>query len=133
MTELDNALVSLREDMNDAERQSQYYDLFLNATFFVPTMEDDSADADPSAACPLVIEAGGSEYLMLFDSADRLYGWAGSKVPHVEVPGYLLASSTMDQLHWALNVGTDFSKSFLPAEIAWLKEVVEKCEAEAAE
>ena len=34
-------------------------------------------------------------------------------------------------LHWALNVGTDFSKQFLPDEIAWLREVVEQCNAAA--
>ena len=39
MTELDQALELLRQDMNDAASQSKYYDLFLNATFFVPTLD----------------------------------------------------------------------------------------------
>src|SRR4051794_34235086 len=122
MTELDDALVALREDMNDSKNQSRYYDLFLNATFLVPTVQDDPA-AEGGDLCPLVIEANGCDYLVLFDSAEPLHGWAGTEVPYVEVPGHLLAATTVDPLHWALNVGTDFSKTFLPAEIAWLREV----------
>jgi hypothetical protein len=34
-------------------------------------------------------------------------------------------------LHWAMNVGTEFSKEFLPEEIAWLREAVERCDASA--
>ncbi|HWI41454.1 MAG TPA: SseB family protein, partial [Verrucomicrobiae bacterium] len=69
----------------------------------------------------------------LFDSRERLTAWAGSEVRCVEVPGHVLAATSMPPLHWALNVGTDHSKRFLPDEIAWLREVVERCRAAAAE
>jgi hypothetical protein len=36
-------------------------------------------------------------------------------------------------LHWALNVGTECSKTFVPEEISWLRDIVEKCNAEAGE
>lgn len=29
-------------------------------------------------------------------------------------------------LHWALNVGSDYSKTFVPEEISWLAEMVEE-------
>jgi peptidyl-prolyl cis-trans isomerase C len=82
---------------------------------------------------PLVIESGGNDYLMLFDSEIRLKNWASNDVKWVEVPGHILAATTRPPLHWALNVGSEYSKQFLPDEIAWLREVVERCNEAAAE
>ncbi len=137
MTELDQALETLRQDMNDARNQSKFYDLFLNTTYFVPNLEEqDSIEAGDGSAggqvLPLVIEAEGNDYLMLFDSKERLQAWAQAEVGSVEVPGFVLAATTQPPLHWALNVGTPYSKQFLPDEIAWLREVVERCNTEAA-
>ncbi len=134
MTELDAALEILRQDMNSAKSQSAYYDLFLNASFFVPSLDARNVEGaaelmEEGDVLPMVIENEGNDYLMLFDTRERLYDWAETEVSYVEIPGYLLASTTMDPLHWALNVGTDFSKQFLPDEIAWLREVVEQCNA----
>ncbi len=132
MTEMDQALENLRRDMNDATNQSKYYDLFLNATFFVPTfVEGGTEAAGEGEVMPLVIEAEGNDYLMLFDTKERLVAWAQTDAPFVEVPGHVLAATTMPPLHWALNVGTEYSKSFLPDEIVWLREVVERCNAAA--
>ena len=136
MTPLDTALAVMRQDMNDQKSQSKYYDLFLNATFFVPTLDDPASAGlaevpEDGEVLPLVIEAEGSDYLMLFDTLERLHAWAGAAVRHVEVPGHVLAATTMPPLRWALNVGTDHSKQFLPDEIAWLREVVERCETQA--
>jgi hypothetical protein len=58
--------------------------------------------------------------------------WAkDDEMKYVEVPGHILALTSAPPLHWALNVETDFAKPFIPAEIAWLKEVVEQCNAQA--
>ena len=137
ITELDQALETLRQDMNDPKSQSNYYDLFLNTTFFVPNLEEmDATGADEGAAdgqvLPLVIESEGNDYLMLFDNKERLHAWAEAEVGSVEVPGFVLAATTQTPLHWALNVGTPYAKQFLPDEIAWLRDVVERCNAEAA-
>ena len=133
MTELDKALETLRQDMNDAKSQSKFYDLFLNSTFFVPKLEGENAgEGSEEAVLPLVIEAEGNNYLMLFDSEERVHAWAQAKVGSVAVPGHVLAATTQPPLHWAMNVGTPYSKQFLPDEIAWLREVVERCNAEAA-
>jgi hypothetical protein len=135
MSELDQALEVLRQDMNDARNQSKYYDLFLNATFFVPTLDEEVEGASEAVAAgevlPLVLEDDGNDYLMLFDSKERLHAWAQAEVQCVEVPGHLLAATSRPPLHWALNVGTGHSKQFRPDEIAWLREVVERCAAEA--
>jgi len=136
MTALDQALLAMRQDMADAKGQSKFYDLFLNTTFCVPTLDqqelDEAATVEEGEALPLVIESEGNDYLMLFDTEERLKGWAGEKVTWVGVPGYVLAATTMPPLHMALNVGTACSKQFLPDEIAWLREVVERCDAAAA-
>jgi SseB protein N-terminal domain len=136
MTELDTALEVLRQDMNNAKSQSAYYDLFLNATFFVPSLDAHDVEGAAEAmeegdVLPMVIENEGNDYLMLFDTKERLNRWAEAEVNCVEITGYLLAATTMAPLHWALNVGTEFSKQFLPDEIAWLREVVERCNAAA--
>ena len=138
MSQLDDALIELRKDMEDAKNQSKYYDLFINSTFFVPTMEEElSADEAAKAAAegqvaPIVIESEGNDYLMIFDSRERLNAWAKAEVSYVEVPGHVLAVTSAAPLHWALNVDTEYAKPFIPTEIAWLKDVVEQCNAEAA-
>jgi len=142
MSKLDDALIVLREDMNDPKRQSKYYDLFLNSTFLVPTMElesardtagDGAATADDAEGkvMPLVMESEGNDYLMLFDSLERLNAWSKSEARYVEVPGHILALTSEPPLHWALNVETEYAKPFIPAEIAWLKDVVQQCNAQA--
>jgi hypothetical protein len=134
MTGLDKALQTLREDMEDAKRQSKFYDLFLNTTFCVPTLDqqelDETSAPEEGQILPLIIESEGNDYLMLFDTEERLKTWAGEDVKWVGVPGYVLAATTMPPLH--LNVGTEYSKQFLPDEIAWLREVVERCNEAAA-
>ena len=133
---LDQALQSMREDMGDAKRQSKFYDLFLNTTFYVPTLDeqelDDKSVVEEGQILPLVIASEGNDFLMIFDSEVRLKNWAGTDVKSVGVPGYILAATTMPPLHIALNVGTEHSKQLVPDEIAWLREIVERCNAEAA-
>jgi peptidyl-prolyl cis-trans isomerase C len=137
MTGLDQALQTLHEDLDDAKRQSKYYDLFLNTTFCVPTLDQPEPGGEPAVGegqiLPLIIESEGNDYLVLFDSEERLKSWAADDAPWVGVPGYVLAATTMPPLHWALNVGTEYSKQFLPDEIAWLREVVENCNKAAAQ
>lgn len=135
-TGLDKALQTLRLDMSDAKNQSKFYDVFLNTTFCVPTLDQQELDGDvvieEGQVLPLIIDSDGDDYLMIFDTEERLKSWAADDVKWVEVPGFVLAATTMPPLHWAMNVGTEYSKQFLPDEISWLREVVERCN-EAAE
>ena len=131
MIGLDQALLTLREDMADAKRQSKFYDIFLNTTFCVPTFDQQEAGGEAATEegqiLPLIIDCEGNDYLMLFNTEERLKKWAGDDVKWVGVPGYVLAATAMPPLHMAMNVGTEYSKRFLPDEIAWLREVVERC------
>lgn len=138
MEKLDEALVDLRQNLRDYKKQSAFYDLFLNAAFFVPVLEPprakeagDSNDDGTRAVVPMVIEAEGNDYLMLFSSLERLKGWSPEELPYIEVPGHVLALNTVPPLHWALNAGTDFSKQFHPEEIDWLRSCVQQCQKEA--
>lgn len=135
MTPIDNALKIFREDTENPENQSQFFDLFLNSTFFVPIAPEESlkdAGLPPQeGVLPLIIESDGNDFLMLFDSRERMFAWADAQIKYVELPGHLIASTSRPPLYWALNVGTEHSKQFVPDEITWLREAVERCNAEA--
>ncbi|QWV94828.1 SseB family protein [Geomonas oryzisoli] len=131
MEKLDEALANLRQNMSDGKKQCEFYDLFLNSSFFVPIVEESEQQEESGGVVPLITEADGKDYLMLFSTLERLQAWEAT-ASYVEVPGYLLALSTVAPLNWALNIGTEYSKQFHPEEIAWLRESVERCNAEAA-
>ena len=134
MTELDQALEALRADYKDPKAQSGFYDLFLNSLFFVPTVDEMIEKQDQSGKekieVPLVIVAEETDYLVFFDNQERLFAWAEKEVPFLQLPGHVLAEMTTNELNWAMNIGTDYNKQFAPDEIAWLKDVVERCKAE---
>lgn len=132
MSELDKALQDFLQDMDDQEKQSRFFDLFLNTTLYVPTFEDEDEAEQGRGKAPLVISAEGGDYLMLFDSEERLHAWAQQEVPFVAVPGHVLASNTPAQLHWMLNYGCEPCKSFTPQEIAWLQKAVAFSKAQSA-
>ncbi|TGU71576.1 SseB family protein [Geomonas terrae] len=132
MEKFDEALVNLRQNLRDGKKQSEFYDLFLNSAFFVPILKQSEQVEKSGGVLPLITEADGKDYLMLFSTLERLQAW-DAETPYIEVPGHLLALSTTPPLHWALNVGTEYSKEFHPEEIAWLRDSVERCNAEAAE
>lgn len=128
MTELDSALEILLQDLADPDRQSRYYTLFLATTFFVPihdptTVEGAAESLNEGDVMPLVVESEGHDYLMIFDTRERMNAWAHHEVPHVELQGEQLATTSVPPLQWALNAGTDHSKLFLSEEIAWLKQM----------
>ena len=135
MTEIDQALVALRDNPRDHKAQSGFYDLFLNKTFFVPTITErvspDGKSAEQEMEVPMILENEDASYLVFFDEQQRLNDWADQDAPCVKLPGHVLAEMTTDDLFWAMNVGTEYAKQFAPDEIAWLKDVVSQCKAEA--
>lgn len=129
MTKLDKALQLYVED---DKNQAPYYDLILNSDFYIPVrgVEGSTGEqniADKSSIVPLVLSVEENDYLMLFENKERLLKWADESVCYVIVSGGVIAQMTPDKLNWALNVETEFQKKFVPEEIAWLKEMVEKC------
>ncbi|MDT8421846.1 MAG: SseB family protein [Desulfuromonadales bacterium] len=135
MTEIDQALVALRDNPRDHKVQSGFYDLFLNMTFFVPTVKEmlclDGESDEQEIEVPMILDTEDSSFLVFFDQQQRLDDWADQDAPCVQLPGHVLAEMTTEDLFWAMNVGTDYAKQFAPDEIAWLKDVVAQCKAEA--
>lgn len=135
MSELDQALVTLRDNPRDHKAMSGFYDLFLNMTFFVPTVQEmvspDGSSEEQEMEVPMIVEAEGTNYLVFFDHQQRLNDWADQDAPCVQLPGHVLTEMSTEDLHWAMNIGTDYAKQFHPDEIAWLKGVVAQCKAEA--
>ena len=135
MTELDQALEALRAKPDDHKAQSGFYDLFLNSVFYVPTVDEmismNDTDAREQVEVPVVIVADDINYLVFFDQQQRLYDWAEEETPFLQLPGHVLAEMSTAELHWAMNIGTEYNKQFAPDEIAWLKDVVERCKAAA--
>jgi len=129
MTKLDQALDACRQD---PRAQPLFYDLFLNSVFFIPTVEENNADQD-QGALPLLVEAEGNEYLMLFDTLKRLTDWAEDGAKYVALPGHMVAEMSLPNLYWALNYGTEHQKQFELEEIAWLKDVVRQCKEDEAQ
>jgi hypothetical protein len=134
MTELDQALEALRANPDDHKAQSGFYDLFLNSTFIVPITDEMIDKVDKSGKekveLPLILVADNIDYLVFFDQQQRLFDWAEKEVPFLQLPGHVLAEMTTAELHWAMNIGTDYNKQFAPDEITWLKDVVKRCKAE---
>ena len=134
MTPLDKAMKALNEDPESIENRNHFYSLFLQSNLLVPTFDEKSGDmakgdgeaADPEKALPLIMEADGNNYMMLFDHEDRVVAWAEEGVKCVTLPGYVAVAMATEELHFALNVGTDYAKQFVPEEISWLKSIVEQ-------
>ncbi len=129
MTELDQALEKFIKDENE---QAQYYDLMLNTSFYIPTIDEEAKAgktevSENDSIVPIILESDGKSYMMLFDSEERLTAWAKESVSFVVLPGHVIAEMSTPTLHWAVNIGTESSKEFVPDEIAWLKDVVKKC------
>jgi len=133
MTELDQALTKF---VQDEKEQAAYYNLVLNTRFYIPTVDDKAAAGKATVSkddtfSPLLLEADGKRYMLLFDSEERLSTWAKQPTPYVALPGRALAGVTPPSLHWAMNVGTGYAKEFVPEEIGWLREAARKADEEA--
>jgi len=123
MTPLDSALAAAQKN---EEHQSEFYNAFLNSELFIPThtMPDNDQRrraSENESISPIFVESEGVQYLMLFDSKERLRSWAQREVGFVALPGHAIVEMMSPEFHWALNVGTDHVKIFVPEEIQWLK------------
>ncbi len=123
MTELDQALTKY---LQDEDEQDQYYELVLKTDFYIPLSMESAATpaAERESVTPLILTSEEKHYMLLFDSEERLTQWAKKPIDFVVLAGFRAAAISTPELHWAVNVGGQFAKEFLPEEIAWLKETV---------
>jgi len=124
MTPLDSAYASAQKS---EEHQSIFYNTFLNSELFIPTHDIPEKDQHKRAGenesiSPIFIESEGVQYLMLFDSKERLSAWAQKEVGFVALPGHTVVEMMSQEIHWVLNAGTEYVKTFVPEEIQWLKQ-----------
>lgn len=120
MTALDDALEKYIADDN---AQAEYYNLVLQTDFYIP-IQDDGSDMpieQRESVTPLVFEADGKRYLLMFDSEERVNSWSKEPVKYMILAGYEMVKHTPAGLHWAINIGSECAKEFVPEEINWLK------------
>jgi peptidyl-prolyl cis-trans isomerase C len=127
MTPLDKAYETALKDQTKA---GEFYNLFLRSDIFIPTFDvpdrEGARRADGQEAFnPVIIEKDGRKTLILFDTLERLKGYATREIGYVSMPGHAILESMPDGFHWAMNHTTDHYKEFSPEEIAHLKKQIE--------
>lgn len=120
MTALDEALKIYIEDET---QQSQYYELLLKTDFYIPIVADDSGTPieERENVTPLVLESEGKPYVLMFDTEERVNSWAKEPIEYVLLAGYEMVNHTPAGLYWAINLGSQLAKEFVPEEIAYLQ------------
>lgn len=131
MTPLDNAYVTAMQ----TQQEAVFYNAFLSSTIFIATVDSPATERAKRAGndetiSPIIIESDGEKYVMLFDTKERLVSWAKREIGFAAVPGHAIVEMMGTDFHWALNVGTDHVKTFVPDEINWLKQNLKKAQAE---
>ena len=120
MTALDEALEKF---IADDSAQAAYYDLVLQTDFYIPIVDDESGKPveELENVTPLVFEADSKHYVLMFDTEERVNSWSKEPVKYMILAGYEMVKHTPAGLHWAVNIGTERAKEFVPDEINWLK------------
>lgn len=124
MTALDEALEKYIEDDN---AQAEYYDLVLQTDFYIPIVDDgsDTPIEERENVTPMLFEADEKRYVLMFDTEERVNSWSKKPVKYMRLAGYEMATHTPAEIYWALNIGSERAKEFVPDEINWLKGIVD--------
>lgn len=124
MTPLDEALEKYIADNN---KQAQYYDLVLNTDFFIPIKDDgtDTPIAEQESVAPLVLKSESKHYVLMFDTEERVNSWSKEPIKYMILAGYEMVKYTPAELYWAVNIGGQFAKEFVPDEIDHLRQLLQ--------
>ena len=127
MTPIDKAYAAA---IKDETKASDFYNLFLRSDIFIPTFDvperEGARRADEQESFnPVIIESDRQKTLILFDTLERLKGYATREIGYVAMPGHAILEAMPEGLPWALNHTTDHYKEFTPEEIAHLKKQIE--------
>lgn len=126
MSPLDSAYAAA---LADESKKPLFYNAFINAELFIPTHESSESEqnkpeSENESIAPMFIESDGVNYLVLFDSKQRLTNWAKTEVDYVALPGHAIVERMNEEFYWVLNPNTKHVKTFNPEEINWLKQAV---------
>lgn len=114
---LDLALIKSEE--GEAQAQA-FYDAFFNARLYIPTTDPEPGAEEGSVAL-LVAEIDGQGVVPVFDSIERLTGWAEREMPFTVLAGHALIEHLDPELQIALNAGHPQFKLFVGEELGWLR------------
>jgi hypothetical protein len=117
-TELDRAHAAMTAaPENDAARVA-FYDCFADGQVILLLAEEAGADR----VTPAIVEVAGERYTVVFDSEERLAGFAGTVAPYAGLSGRGLAEMLAGQgIGIALNPEVAPSAMLIPAEaVDWL-------------
>lgn len=123
MTPLDQALEGAKTSQC---KRNAFYGLLVNTTLYIPTHNTESQEDFN----PILADADGITYLMIFDSEEKLSSWAQAPMTYTTLAGHVVAEITQGNIHWALNPGTAHTKILVPEEIQWLRDLVVKFKAQ---
>lgn len=117
----------LEAAVNDETKQAEFYEHFLNTNVYIPTWnkpEEQNAEAanqnEGVQIQPVIMEDEGTNYIILFDTEERLNAWAQSDIHFVAMQGAMVLETFRSQFHLILNLGQESNKIFKPEEIEWL-------------
>jgi hypothetical protein len=126
MTRLDAALKAVQQDHS---KTGEYYTLFLKTDLYIPTYDTPEKDNYRRAQqgdkfTPVILDREGKKYLAVFDTMERLQGWAKQPIGYVRMASHALLSAVDSSIHIVLNPGTGYAKEFVSDELKELQEAV---------
>ncbi len=112
--------------LENSAKEPAYYNLFLNTELFIPVHSYDKDESPKTGVTfdPILMKTDGVLVLMLFDSLERLRAWGHEDMAYVSMTGRAVVEAVGADIHWALNVGTNHRKIFVPKELKWLETLV---------
>ena len=104
-TVIDRAFAAMQAAPEDEAAHLAFYERVADAELYLLLEKEAAADVIE----PKVIEGGGKNLVLAFDTADRLANFAGDVAPYVALSGRVLVSMLVMEkmgmgLNWALRV-----------------------------
>lgn len=124
MNTFEQAVKTALESSGEEKFANRAYLEFIKANFFIPIEKQPAGEAEA-----LFLAEGEEVWLPVFSSQDHLDHWAAPIQEHIQIlhlSGVNLLKGLGEGVSVAMNIGSEFSKVFLPAELARMKSMVLK-------
>ncbi|MCC7320510.1 MAG: SseB family protein [Rubellimicrobium sp.] len=121
-TPLDAAHAAMEAAPGDDSRRLAFFGLLADTELFL-LLEDDS---DGDRITPALFDVEGAQYLVAFDSEDRLTAFTGKVTPYAALPGRGLAAMIAGEgIGVALNAELPSAMLVPPEGVDWLAETLQ--------
>lgn len=124
MNALESAITEAIETCGERQKANKAYLEFIKANFIIPIEKT----VDESVKV-LFLQEEGDVFLPVFSSEPYLYAWAEAVKDQIQIlrlSGIDLLKGIGENVHVALNIGSDIYKTFNPAEIGRMKGMILK-------